>query len=142
MRRTALAGCTILLMACAPADRQDDPEPALSLADFAGTWNTTTTLAGVENPVESQMVGTADGAWTLNLAGRDPMPLRVSIAGDSLIAVSPEYESILRPGIMVSVRTAGVKQRDMMVGNITATYRTGEAEEVVTGTFQSTRAPR
>lgn len=143
MRVTALAGCLALLVACAPAERQEEPAPPAgpSLADFAGTWNTTTMLVGVEAPVESQMIGTADGVWSMVLPGRDPVPLQVSVVGDSLIATSGEYESVVRPGVMVSVRVASVLHGDMLMGNLTATYRTAAGEEVVTGTTQSARAP-
>ena len=94
MRTAALAGCLALLAACTPAPEQAEaPPPAppaappATLADFAGTWNTTTTLTGVTAPVESQLVGSADGStWTLVFPGRDPVPLQASVVGDSLIA--------------------------------------------------------
>ena len=114
-----------------------------ALADFASTWNTTSTLTGVTAPVESQMVGSADGStWTLTLPGRDPIPLQASIVGDSLVAVSAEYESILRPGVRVTTRTAGVRSGADLVGVLTATYKTAAGDEVVTGTFRSVRAPQ
>jgi hypothetical protein len=141
MRLTALAGCIALLMACAPADQQDEPEPAVSVADFAGTWNTTATLAGTEDPVETQMVVRGDGTGSMVLSEELTVPLQLSIMGDSLIAVSPEYESLLRPGAMVAIRTAGVLRDDRLMGNLTATYRTAEGDEVVRGAFESTRTP-
>lgn len=111
-----------------------------TLADFAGTWETVATLEGVDEPVPSTMTGSAAGDdWTMSLEGRPGIPLRVSIVGDSLISESEEYESILRPGVMVSVRTAGVLHDDMIMGNLVSTYRTDSGEERVTGTFQSTR---
>jgi hypothetical protein len=149
MRTAALAGCLALLAACTPAPEQAEAPPAPpaaaapTLADFAGTWNTTATLTGVTAPVESQLTGSADGStWTMTLAGRDPIPLQASIVGDSLVAVSAEYESILRPGVRVTTRTAGVRSGAELVGNITATYKTSSGDEVVTGTFRSTRAPQ
>jgi len=146
MRTAALAGCIALLAACTPAPEQAEvpppAPPAATLADFAGTWNTTATLTGVTAPVESQLVGSADGStWTMILAGRDPIPLQASVVGDSLIAVSAEYESILRPGVRVTTRTAGVRSGADLVGTLTATYKSAAGDEVVTGTFRSTRAP-
>ena len=148
MRTAALAGCLALLAACTPAPEQVETPPAPpaaaapTLADFAGTWNTTATLTGVTAPVESQLTGSADGStWTMTLAGRDPIPLQASIVGDSLVAVSAEYESILRPGVRVTTRTAGVRSGAELVGNIIATYKMAGGDSVVTGTFRSTRAP-
>lgn len=139
MRPTAAACCLALAIACAPAEA---PEAAatLSLATFAGDWQVTSQLEGVEAPVESRLTSSADGStWTMTLEGRDPVALQVSLEGDSLIAVSAEYESILRPGTMVTVRTANMMHGDMMRGTLVATYRTPEGEEVVRGTTQSTR---
>ena len=149
MRTAALAGCLALLAACTPAPEQAEAPPAPpaaaapTLADFAGTWNTTATLTGVTAPVESQLTGSADGStWTMTLPGRDPIPLQASIMGDSLVAVSAEYESILRAGVQVTTRTAAVRSGEELVGNIIATYKTSSGDEVVTGTFRSTRAPQ
>ena len=150
MRTAALAGCLALLAACTPAPEQAEaPPPAppaappATLADFAGTWNTTTTLTGVTAPVESQLVGSADGStWTLVFTGRDPVPLQASVVGDSLIAVSAEYESVVNKGVRVTTRTAAVRSGADLVGNIVATYKTAAGDSVVTGTFRSTRAPQ
>jgi glucose/arabinose dehydrogenase len=141
----------VLVAACAPADEAREAEDAApaaeterasapSLADFAGTWQNEAMLEGVEEPVETTMSGSASGDdWTMSLEGRPNVPVEVSIVGDSLVGVSEEYESILRPGVMVSVRTANVLQDGMLLGNLVATYRTPEGEERVTGTLRGTR---
>jgi len=145
MRTAASVLSLVLLAACAPKEEAPPAEaaaaPAVSLADFAGTWNTTTTLPGFD-PVQSQLIANADGTGSLILTGRDPIPTTLSIMGDSLISVSAEYESILRPGVMVTTRTAAVRNGDTLNGVLTATYRTASGEEVVQGTLQSTRAPQ
>lgn len=145
MRTTASVLSLVLLAACAPKEEAPPAEtaaaPAVSIADFAGTWNTTTTLPGFD-PVQSQLIANADGTGSLILTGRDPIPTTLSIMGDSLISVSAEYESVLRPGVMVTTRTAAVRNGDTLNGVLTATYRTASGEEVVTGTLQSTRAPQ
>jgi hypothetical protein len=55
--------------------------------------------------------------------------------------VSAEYESVIRAGVMVTVRTAAVRSGEELVGNLTATYKSATGEEVVNGTIRSTRAP-
>lgn len=114
---------------------------APTVADFAGTWNTASVLEGTPDTVKSTMTGTADGTWTMSLEGRPNIPLTVSISGDSLIAQSAEYESILRKGVQVTVRTAGVMSGGMMTGKLVATYKTATGEQIVNGTFTSTKAP-
>lgn len=151
MRSICTLSCVLLIAACAPADETADSEelapPAeavddtqANLADFAGTWQSEAVLEGVDEPVTSTMTGSASGDdWTMSLEGRPAIPMQVSIQGDSMIAVSEEYESILRPGVMTTVRTASVVQDDMLMGNLVATYRTPEGEERVTGTIHGTR---
>jgi hypothetical protein len=133
-----------LAAACTPAE-EPAPEAAMpaapTLADFAGTWNNTVTLTGVADPVPSTMTGTADGVWMMTLEGRDSIPVTASMSGDSLIAETAEYESILRPGVMVSVRTASVLHDNMLMGNVIATYKTDGVTETVTGTMTGTRPP-
>ena len=62
--------------------------------------------------------------------------------GDSLIAVSAEYESVVNKGVRVTTRTAAVRSGADLVGNLVATYKTAAGDSVVTGTFRSTRAPQ
>lgn len=142
-----------LLVACSPKkDAASDttaattPAPAMAegpkVADFAGTWQMTNTLVGVEKPVMGTLVGSADGnTWTLSLEGRPNVAVQASMAGDSLITQTAEYESVLRKGVMVTVRTAAVMSGGAMTGNMVATYKTPTGTEVVNGTVAATRAP-
>jgi hypothetical protein len=127
----------------APAADADAPattmEAAATPADFAGTWGLTAMLEGTAEPVPVTIVGTEDGTFTLSLQEREPLALEVSMAGDSLVLVSPEYESVLRDGVMVSTRSAVVLVAGRMVGELTATYRTSEGTEVVSGTIEGDR---
>lgn len=136
-----------LLTACAKSEEPAPPAAAPpaaaapTLADFAGTWTNTVTLTGAAKPVPSTITGAADPAsWTLSLEGRPNIKLTVSIAGDSLVSVSDEYESVLRAGVKVTVRTAAVLKDGKLVGAVTATYKTPTGTEVVPGTIEGTRA--
>ena len=144
MRAIAFLLTAALLTACA-AKEEEAPAPAPpaapTLADFAGTWTVKSVLEGTPDTVTSTMTGTADPAsWTLTLEGRPNVALTVSLVGDSLVGQSAEYESILRKGVMVSVRTAGVLSNGALVGNVVATYKTPTGEQVVRGTSTSTKA--
>jgi hypothetical protein len=137
--------CSLILVACGTQDE----EPAAgaeavaatpSLADVAGTWSNVVTLEGVDEPVPSTMSGSAAGDdWTMSLPDRENIALEVHMKGDSLIGQSAEYESILRPGVMVDVRTASVLRDGELVGNVVATYRTAGGEDQVRGTIRGTR---
>ncbi len=139
MRSVSIALAVALLAGCAPAEEAAE-QAGPTLADFAGTWEITTTLEGVEDPVTSTMSGSADGSgWVMMLEGRDPIPMQVSVVGDSLIGETAEYESILRDGVMVSLRTASVLSNAMMQGAVVATYTVPDGQELVVGTFTGTR---
>jgi hypothetical protein len=145
MRASPTLLCALLLVACGAPDEEPAAEAeavaeAPSVADFAGTWSNVATLEGVEEPVPTTLSGSATGDdWTMSLAGRDNIPVRVHMSGDSLIGQSEEYESILRPGVMVDVRTASVLRDGELVGNLLAIYRSANGEEQVRGTIRGTR---
>lgn len=146
MRVAVAVAALAVLAACGPAEEpaEEMPAPAAAptLADYAGTWQIASVLEGTPDTVRSSMSGTADPAsWTMTLEGRPNVPVTVSISGDSLIGQSAEYESILRAGVMVTVRTAGVVSGGTMTGNLVATYKTPTGDQVVNGTFTGTRAP-
>jgi hypothetical protein len=118
----------------------DHAAAAHDIADYAGTWENMVTLDGVDAPIPSTMSGSSAGTdWTMSLEGRPGIPLQVMIVGDSLISESAEYESILRPGVMVSVRTASVLQDGVLVGTVVTDYRTAEGSQQVHGTLRGTR---
>lgn len=151
MRITASFLTLLFLIACgggedaAPADEPMEEaaapaEAAPTVADFAGTWQGQAMLEGTAEPVPYTLAGSASASdWTMTLEGRDPIPLTVSMSGDSLVTRTAPYESVLREGVMVTVRTAGVLQDGRMVGRLVATYAMPDGEEVVTGTTQATR---
>lgn len=128
-------GATATAMAPAPAPKTP--------ASFAGTWQSEAKLEGVEKPVMSTLVGSPDGnTWTISLEGRPNIATMASMSGDSLVLQSAEYESVLRKGVMVTTRTASVmSDNNMLMGNMTATYKTKTGSEVVKGTIMSTRKP-
>jgi len=117
------------------------PPPPPTYADFAGTWDAVTTLDGTPTPVPSRLASTPQGGgWTMTLEGRDPVPMRVSLVGDSLVLISDPYESILREKEEVQVRTAAVLSAGGMEGKLIATYNSPAGQQVVMGTIRATRA--
>lgn len=118
------------------------PAAAPTVADFAGTWQLVNTLEGVEKPVPGTLVGSADGStWKLSLEGRPDIATTASMSGDSLVTQTAEYESVLRKGVMVTVRTAAVMANGTLTGRMVATYKGESGTEVVNGTVTGTRAP-
>ena len=134
-------------VACAPKEEATPDSAAAaapaapSVADFAGSWNLATVLEGVPDTVKSTVNVMADGSCNLVLEGRPNVSCTTSMSGDSLVVQTVEYESILRKGVMTSVRTAAVMMGPMMHGNLVSTYKMPNGEQMVAGTFTGTRAP-
>ena len=151
MRPAALVLSFALLTACAPKDEapaagdaavQTPAAPtAATIADFAGNYQVTAILG--KDTVPSTMMVTADGVGsTLSLTGRPNIALMLSMSGDSLVAQSAEYESVLRKGTMVSNRTAVAKAADgSLAGTVSATYKVRGGDQVVNGTIRATKMP-
>lgn len=142
MSRSRIAVPLVLCVACgAPAEPPPPPPPPPTYADFAGAWDAVSTLDGVAEPVQSHLASTpAGGGWTMSFEGREAVPMRVSLVGDSLVLISEPYESVLRPKVMVQVRIASVLVAGAITGKLIATYDTPEGQEVVMGTIAATRA--
>jgi hypothetical protein len=149
MRIVAVVAVGLLLLpACAQEAAEDAAPPAeavagpaVNVADYVGTWTGTANLPG-SPPVASTFNVASDGSGTLMLPDREPIPVQLTISGDSLVATSAEYESVLRPGVRVLTRTASVKSGESMAGSIVATYRTTASDSVVIGTSEHTRDPQ
>ena len=135
--------------ACAPREKAAPDSAAAAPAapaapavgDFAGTWNSSSVLEGSPDTVKSTLTIMADGSCTLVLANRPNIPCTASMSGDSLVTQTGEYESVLKKGVMVTVRTAGVRSGETMTGHLVSTYKTPGGEQKVNGTVTSTKAP-
>lgn len=144
MRRFSALLIAAGLIACG-GDAYDDVDgmaAGIALADVAGTWNLTGTLATEEATViEYSVVATdSETGWLLNLPDRDPIEIRiVAIDGDSIVGESGPFPSILREGVMVTTRTVLRLHGEALAGTLDATYDT-DPVQTVPGTFEGTRA--
>lgn len=146
--RTAAAGLMALfLVACGgqesgEMEAADEMQPAgLSAADLAGTWDMRAYPAGSDSAVTYRVIATEDPAgWTSEISGRGPVNITVTIAGDSVVAVTDPFESVLRPGVMVTTTTVARLQNGRLVGTMVARYEGAGADSVLTGRIEGTRA--
>jgi hypothetical protein len=156
MQRLAFFCCTAVLAGCGrPADRtageqaaMDTAAPAtpatsatISLADVAGKWKLRSTDEAGGNPVEVEMIATADtSGWTLTGPNRKPIPIRVvAVAGDSIVTEAGPYESFIRKGVQVRTRSVSRLQGDKLVGTIEARYATKSGDSVSQRRTEGTR---
>jgi hypothetical protein len=147
MRHLAICCTVVVLAGCGRAEQQaagDQAAASISLADVAGTWNVRTMAQGSDSVLVSfQMTAGGDtSGWSFNVPQRGPVPVRVvAVAGDSIVTDAGPYESVLRPGVQVSVHSVLRLQDGKLVGTSTARYSSSGADSVVTLRTEGTRAP-
>jgi hypothetical protein len=142
--------CTaVLLTACRKTDEQPVTEmaaaaPMIVLADLAGTWSLRSIPAtGDTTPIMSEIMATADTTgWMFKFPNRPAMPMRVlAVGGDSIVTEIGPYESVLRPGVMVTTRWVTRLEGGNLVGTFRARYQTTGPDSVLTGRSVGTRMP-
>lgn len=109
------------------------PAVTIDMATVAGTWDLQIMGMGSDSVLTTgTLVATGDtGGWILNLMKRDPMALQVTVSGDSIIAQAPEYESVLRKGVMVRTTSVYRMVGPNLNGLTTATYKGVGPDSVV-----------
>jgi hypothetical protein len=70
-----------------------------------------------------------------------PVPLQVTIAGDSMTYRSAQFESVRRKGVQVTTEGVGRIQDGKLVGAAVAHYKTTKADSVLRLRIEGTRAP-
>ena len=98
----------------------EEAPAGIALVDVAGTWNVRSSLEGSETVVTYDLVATGDrSGWSFQFPGREPIPMRVVLVdGDSIVTEAGPFESALRAGVMVNVRTVSRLQDGRLVAMV------------------------
>lgn len=158
LRAALLAFSTALLAACggdaevaeqaAPADTtpaaaEAPPGPPVTLADFVGRWDVRS-VSDTGDSLPSFILDAAPDSteWTLTFPGRPPLPVRViSVAGDSIITFVGPYESVIREGVQVTLRSVSRLREGRIEGRGLARYITSASDSLLTLQSVGTRIP-
>jgi hypothetical protein len=148
MRKGFLILSALALLACGRADDDiaaDSPAaatlPALTYADFAGRWSIQL-LSDMSDSVLStyELNATADGSsWTLTPAGREPIPVRAAVEGDSLQIDAGPYKS--PSDVDVTMNGVGRLEGGMLVGKFVSQYALAKGDSILRGRLRGTRVP-
>jgi hypothetical protein len=119
------------------------PPPAFSLADAAGTWTYVARSAtGDTVLVTAELTATADtSGWMLTFPKRPPLPMKVTVSGDSVITSVGPYSSVLRKGVTVTTEGSARMVNGKLIGRSTAHYSVTTADSVRALITEATRKP-
>ena len=120
-----------------------EPSPELTPPALVGTWDVRAWNEAGDSLPGFRMVATPDlTGWTMNFTGRPVMPMRASVAGDTVTAEFGPYESVLRPGVTVTTTVVSHLEAERLVGSLLARYAgvTGP-DSILRGRTEATRAP-
>jgi hypothetical protein len=154
--RIAVCTCVAVLSGCARNDNAavdssgamtssttSTSSGRINLADVAGKWNMKAVpMNGDTTPTTYVLNATSStSGWTIAFPGRAPVPVSVSVDGDSVMLSAGPYPSVRRKG--VTVRTFGTArlQGGSLIGSATAHYKGGNADSVLVLSTSGTRAP-
>ena len=149
MRKAFLIMSALVVAACGRKDRQpaaDSPAaatPTLSYADFAGRWSVQL-LGDMSDSVLAmfELNATADGTnWTMTHSGREPIPVRAAVEGDSLLIDAGPYKSTAPANVDVTTHGVSRLEGGMLVGNFESQYALAKGDSIVRGRLRGTRLP-
>ncbi len=118
------------------------PAP-VNLADVAGKWNmrSVPTTGADTSATTYVMTATSNtSGWTITFPGRAPIPMRVSVDGDSIMFDAGPYPSVRRKGVQVSTNSVSRLEGGSLVGTTIAHYKVKTADSVLTLKSSGTRA--
>jgi hypothetical protein len=150
MKRLIPLFAALLLLGCAQEATEEATDEAadttavegVSLADLAGTWNmTTTSVDPADTAINEYQLVIDEASWTMNFPDREPVSATVVVDGDNVITDSEPFESVRRPGTMVTTHTVFHMEGDRLVGDVTATWQTAAGDSVAQLRTEGTRAP-
>jgi len=141
--RVVLAIFVLLALgACAKADHPLDdttgamaaPDPALSLADVAGTWLVRSFPdSGADTTVtNARLIATADSTgWVIELPSKQKVPHSVAVSGDSIMLKSEPYASMRRKGKTVWTESVFHLENGKLIGTTVAHYAKSGPDSVL-----------
>ena len=119
------------------------PPATVNLADVAGKWNMKSVPTTGDTTPTTYVLNaksTTDG-WSFNFPGRAPVPVKVTVDGDSIMLSAGPYASVRRKGLQVTTNGVARVQGGHMSGTTTAHYKTKSADSVMTLTTSGDKAP-
>lgn len=153
LKHAAIVLSAALTLACAGEDADvatpasDAPAPAASEGDaldrLSGRWEVRAwSQAGDSLPTHILTAAADTAGWSVTFPDRPPIPVHViDRSGDLVVFETAPYESVLRPGVRVSVLFVTRLNGDSSTGSLIAHYDVAGATAILRGRTEGTRQP-
>ena len=116
----------------------------LALSDLAGKWMVRAMPQGGTDTTTTEFTLTATGTtegWSFAFKNGPTVPVRVMVAGDSVVTEAGPYKSVRRKGVDVTTRSAFRKDGDKIVGTTAAKYSQKGADSTLMLRTEGVRIP-
>ena len=117
---------------------------SLALSDIAGKWMVRSVPQGGTDTTATEFTLTATGTtegWTFAYKNGLTVPVRVMVAGDSVVTDAGPYKSVRRKGVDVTTHGSFRKNGDKIVGMTMAKYNTKGADSTLMLRTEGVRIP-
>ncbi|MEO7712862.1 MAG: hypothetical protein ABIV10_08090 [Gemmatimonadaceae bacterium] len=117
---------------------------SLALSDIAGKWMVRSVPQGGTDTTATEFTLTATGTtegWTFAYKNGLTVPVRVMVAGDSVVTDAGPHKSVRRKGVDVTTHGSFRKDGDKIVGTTMAKYNTKGADSTLTLRTEGVRIP-
>lgn len=150
MRSVLLFLLAMAVVACGRSDRAVADSPAaaampapLSFPDLAGRWSIQLVSETSDTVLATyELNATGDGSsWTLTPPGREPIPVRAAVDGDSLLIDAGPFKSTAPANVDVTMGSVSRLEGGMLVGAFVAQYALAGGDSVARGRVRGTRIP-
>jgi hypothetical protein len=129
-------------MASSTASTTSSTSGTVNLADVAGKWNMKAVpMSGDTTPTTYLLTATSNtSGWTITFPGRAPIPVKVSVDGDSIMTAAGPYSSVRRKDVQVMTFGVARLQSGQLNGTGTAHYKVKSADSVIVFSLTGRRA--
>lgn len=119
----------------------EDTASESTLERFAGNWAIRAFDTAGDTIPGHVLIATADStAWTINFTDRPPIRAHIlDASGDLVVYETERYESVIRPGVQVTVVFVSRINGESMTGRFIAHYDVGGAAAVLRGRTEGSR---
>jgi hypothetical protein len=151
MRNVFLLLSALTVVSCGRGDNEVAPDSpaaaaipgALSFADLVGRWSIRLLDENGDSVLATyELNATADTtSWTITPVGHEPVPLRATVDGDSLLIDAGPYKAMTPANVNMTTHGVSRLEGEELVGTYVSQFALPGGDSVTRGRLRGTRLP-